>query len=94
MQVKNISARGWYVGDKLVAPLETVELSDDFYNDVKDNADLEVQKSVEKKLTKKEQVALDKAIANAQKTLADAIESGDEEAVKAAELVLSELLPE
>ena len=93
MQVKNISARGWYVGDKLVAPLETVELSDDFYNDVKDNADLEVSKG-EKKLTKKEQVALDKAIADAQKTLADAIESGDEEAVKAAELVLSELLPE
>ena len=93
MQVKNISARGWYVGDKLVAPLETVELSDDFYNDVKDNADLEVSKG-EKKLTKKEQAALDKAIADAQKTLADAIESGDEEAVKAAELVLSELLPE
>ena len=62
MQVKNIGARGWYVGDKLVAPLETVELSDDFYNDVKDNADLEVQKSGEKKLTKKEQAALDAAV--------------------------------
>ena len=93
MQVKNISARGWHVGDKLVAPLETVELSDDLYNDVKDNPDLEVSKG-EKKLTKKERAALDKAIADAQKTLADAIESGDEEAVKAAELVLSELLPE
>lgn len=63
MQVKNISARGWYVGDKLVAPLETVELSDDFYNDVKDNPDLEVSKG-EKKLTKKEQAALDAANAD------------------------------
>ena len=62
MQVKNIGARGWYIGDKLIAPLETVELLDDFYNDVKDNAELEVQKSGEKKLTKKEQAALDAAV--------------------------------
>lgn len=60
MQVKNIGARGWYIGDKLIAPLEAVELSDDFYNDVKDNVELEVSKG-EKKLTKKEQAALDSA---------------------------------
>ena len=60
MQVKNIGSRGWYIGDKLIAPLETVELSDDFYNDVKDNVELEVSKG-EKKLTKKEQAALDAA---------------------------------
>lgn len=94
MQVKNIGARGWHVGDKLIAPLDTVELDDKFYNDVKDNPELEVTKSGEKKLTKKEQAALDKAIADAQKTLADAIESGDEDAIKAAELALSELKPE
>lgn len=59
MQVKNISARGWYVGDKLVAPLETVELSDDFYNDVKDNADLEVlkEKSTKGKKADKEELS-------------------------------------
>ena len=44
MQVKNIGARGWHVGDKLIAPLDTVELDDKFYNDVKDNAELEVVK--------------------------------------------------
>ena len=60
MQVKNIGARGWHIGDKLIAPLETVELSDDFYNDVKDNPELDVSKG-EKKLTKKEQAALDAA---------------------------------
>lgn len=90
MQVKNISARGWHVGDKLIAPLETVELSDDFYNDVKDNPDLEVSKG-EKKLTKKERAALDKAIADAQKTLADAIANDDADALAIAELDLAEL---
>lgn len=91
MQVKNISARGWHVGDKLIAPLETVELSDDFYNDVKDNPELEVTKSGEKKLTKKERAALDKAIADAQKTLADAIANDDADALAIAELDLAEL---
>ena len=93
MQVKNIGARGWHVGDKLIAPLDTVELDDKFYNDVKDNPELEVTKSGDKKLTKKEQTALDKAIGDAEKALADAIATGDEDAIKAAELALSELKP-
>lgn len=42
MKVKNVSARGWWVGGQLIAPLSTVELNDSFLADIDGNADLEV----------------------------------------------------
>lgn len=42
MKVKNVSARGWWVGGQLIAPLATVELNDSFLADLAGNADLEV----------------------------------------------------
>ena len=41
MLVKNVSARGWSVGGKMIAPNETVEV-DVSEADIKGNADLEI----------------------------------------------------
>lgn len=78
MLVKNVSARGWYVGGKIIAPLETVEV-DVSEADIKGNTDLEIVKSTEKKLTKKEQEAADLATKEAE-------ELAELETLEAAEL--------
>jgi len=88
MLVKNVSARGWNVGGKMIAPGEALEV-DVNEADIKGNADLEIVKSTEKKLTKKE---LEKAVAEAQEAVNKAIEAGDDEALKVAELALAELV--
>lgn len=86
MLVKNVSARGWFVGGTIIAPLETKEV-DVSEADIKGNADLEVVKSTEKKLSKKEQDALDLAEKEA-KELAEkeAKELAELEALEAAKL--------
>ena len=88
MLVKNVSARGWSVGGKMIAPNETLDV-DVKEADIKGNADLEIVKSTEKKLSKKE---LDKAIAEAQKAVDDAIANDDADALAIAELALAELV--
>ncbi len=78
MLIKNVSARGWYVAGKIIAPLETVEV-EATEADIAGNKDLEIVKSTEKKLTKKEQESADLAAK-------EASELAELEALEAAEL--------
>ena len=51
MLVKNVSARGWNVGGKMIAPGEALEV-DVTEADIKGNADLEIVKVKEPKAEK------------------------------------------